>query len=411
MASDNQPSTTPPASSEQPTAARPPRRRWRQFSLRTLLVAMLLLCILFGLFAIRLQRARRQAAAVATIRAVGGEVFYDYEQRYEGRAPAVPSKVPKWLFAWLGPDFFHDVIEVAMDSGASPSTPADASRCWTAVSQLRNVEGIRANGAWINDETFEAVARQRRLRRLFLRKGNITGKQLKPLGVLKNLEVLALDYNPIGDDGARHLSEFPKLTTLGLNETEIGDEGVACIVRNRVIRSLYLSKTRVTDAAMVDVAKLPALKLITLGETQISDKGIEHLAVVPDLRSLELGDTLITGTGFGKFSPDSKLTHIMLNRCPVNDDGVKAMARLPRLEALSIRDSTTSVTMTSLGNVEWPETLREITLDGSGLTNEGLMRFASCPELFVVGMRGTQVTPDGVKQFQQAKPMVVILGP
>jgi len=49
-----------------------PRRSWRQFSLRTLLLLMLVLSVCFALFAFRLQRARRQAAAVATIRKLGG---------------------------------------------------------------------------------------------------------------------------------------------------------------------------------------------------------------------------------------------------------------------------------------------------------------------------------------------------
>jgi hypothetical protein len=108
---------------ESPSTAPKPRRRWWQFSLRTLMVAMLVLGVLFGLFAIRLERARRQAAAVATIRSVGGEVFYDYEKRLIARDHAVPSKVPKRLLDWVGPDFFHEVVEVALDSEAQPKSP------------------------------------------------------------------------------------------------------------------------------------------------------------------------------------------------------------------------------------------------------------------------------------------------
>jgi hypothetical protein len=58
--------------------ANKPRRSWRQFSLRTLLLAMLVLSVCFALFAWRLQRARRQAAAVATIRKLGGTADYDF---------------------------------------------------------------------------------------------------------------------------------------------------------------------------------------------------------------------------------------------------------------------------------------------------------------------------------------------
>jgi hypothetical protein len=386
-------------------------RRWRQFSLRTLLLAMLVLGILFGLFAIRLQRARRQAAAVATIRALGGEVFYDFEGRYSGKDPGRPSPISKSLLAWVGPDFFHEVIEVELRSENVPRASQDVDRCWDAISQLNKVEGIQVYGDWINETSTEAIGRHQRLRRLFIRSAGLSDHELAPLVRLTNLETLALDQNPISDIGATHLSGFPKLITLGLNETHFGDEGVARVVANRKIERLYLSKTHVTDAAMVEVAKLSSLKRLTLSQTRISDRGIEHLAILSQLRSLELGDTQVSGTAFGKFLPDNQLTDIALSRSPVNDDGVKATAQLRRLESLSISDSTASVTMASLGKVEWPQALRDISLGGSGLTDEGLMRFVSCPKLFVVGVQGTQVTPDGVKQFRQAKPQVMVMGP
>ena len=410
MASDNQPSTTPPASSEQPTAARPPRRRRRQFSLRTLLLAMLVLGVLFGLSAIRLQRARRQAAAVATIRALGGEVYYDFEGRYSGEHPGLASPTPEFLLARLGPDFFHEVVEVLLPDENVPTAPNDLERCWGAISQLKQLQGIQVYGDWISDTAMAEISRHQRLRHLFIRGAGLRDHELKPLSRLKSLEMLALDNNPIGDVGASYLFDFPKLKSIGLSETQVGDQGIANIVTIQGIESLYLSKTRVTDAGMFDIAKLLSLKIVTLGETQITDAGIERLAALTQLRSLELERTWVTGTGFRKFSPDSQITRIMLSQCPVDDAGVKTIARFRRLKHFSIRESTASVTMASLGAVEWPETLCEIALDESGLTNEGLMRLADCPDLLVVSVRQTQVTPEGIKQFQQAKPTAFVLG-
>ena len=52
-----------------------PRRRWFQFSLRTLFVLLTVLCVWL---AVTVERVRKQREAVAAIEAVGGSVFYEY---------------------------------------------------------------------------------------------------------------------------------------------------------------------------------------------------------------------------------------------------------------------------------------------------------------------------------------------
>ena len=64
-----------------------PRRRWFQFSLRTLMVLVTVLCVWLGLVS---ERARKQREAVAAIEALGGWVWYDYQN--SGQEP--PG--PKW---------------------------------------------------------------------------------------------------------------------------------------------------------------------------------------------------------------------------------------------------------------------------------------------------------------------------
>ena len=56
-----------------------PKRRWYQFSLKTLLVVMTLLCLgPGGYVAYEQEKARRQKAAVEAIEKLGGNVKYDW---------------------------------------------------------------------------------------------------------------------------------------------------------------------------------------------------------------------------------------------------------------------------------------------------------------------------------------------
>ena len=91
-----------------------PRRRWLQFSLRTLLVFILGLSVAC---AWKFEKVRRQREVVAWVLNSGGRVMYDYEHAESGfgivRNPQPPS--PKWLIELVGIDFFADVVFVSLD--------------------------------------------------------------------------------------------------------------------------------------------------------------------------------------------------------------------------------------------------------------------------------------------------------
>ena len=365
------------------------RRHWWQFSLRTLLVAMLVLGVLFGLFAIRLERARRQAAAVATIRALGGDVYYDFEAQFDAKPGVVHrSLVPRWLLARLGYDFFHDVGQVNIAAGEWPRPPEDVKRFWSAVSELPRLEGLFAWRSWADRNAPRAMRNHLRLRRLILEEAGLTGSDLEPLRNFRNLEIVALDGNPIGDDGAEYLADFPRLTRLSLNQTQIGDEALVRIAGNKALQHLNLHGTRVSDV------------------------GIAHLARLRELNWLEISETKVTGAGFQHFAADSQLKKLAMRGCPVTDDGALAIGGLSRLQGLSLGGpNPTDVTMVSLGQIEWPGALEDVRLPGSGLTDEGLMRFLDCPKLRQIDIRHTQVTLKGAVRFRAARPTVNVVGP
>ena len=85
------------------TTKPPQRRRWFQFRLRTLLIAILVLSLPLSWFGARLQKARRQREAVEAIERLGGRVMYDWETSFQ--RPNGPS----WLRPLLGSDFFDKV--------------------------------------------------------------------------------------------------------------------------------------------------------------------------------------------------------------------------------------------------------------------------------------------------------------
>ena len=413
--------------------ARPNKRRsrWQQFSLRTLLLAMLVLSVCFALFAFRLQRARRQATAVATIRKLGGSITYDYQrdaQKSRGRVKA-ESPMPVWLVTGLRADFCHEGVESRM-LDQQPKSDDEVRAYWSAIGQLRQLELFQATGKWVDGTmATEAVGKHRRLKNLYLTAGNLRGGDLAPLAALSDLEILSLDQNPIGDDGAEFFGNFPRLECILLNQTDIGDETAGKLTANKEIRSVQIDDTQITDAGIAKLATLPNLKGLKLGRTAITDDGLRHvaklrelvtltlpgtkvsdagvaqLAPLVNLRHLELAQTQVTGSAFESLQSLTKLETLMLDDTKLTNEGAMRSLQFPRLKNIMVRDAP--LTMDSLGRIKWPKTLEVINLGGTGLTDDGLMRLAGCPKLrFVIS--GTKVTPEGIKRFQQALPGVQI---
>ena len=87
-----------------PSANPKPRHRWLQFSLRTLLLSVLVAGFGLGWLASELKQASVQRQAVLALRRLGGQVVYDRQQD--------PAPVPEWLRERLGDDMFGNVTEV-----------------------------------------------------------------------------------------------------------------------------------------------------------------------------------------------------------------------------------------------------------------------------------------------------------
>jgi len=86
-----------------PTTTAKPRHRWRQFSLRTMLV--LATCVALSWLGLKVRQAGEQRKAVEAIHRLGGTVFYDYLHDWIAPVPPpifTPTDQPtRPRFVWL----------------------------------------------------------------------------------------------------------------------------------------------------------------------------------------------------------------------------------------------------------------------------------------------------------------------
>lgn len=176
------------------------KRRWCQFSLRTLLVAMFVSCATFGFWVqFMRQQARenreRVAAdkdAVAAIEELGGEVVSEYQE--------LRSQT------WLEKEF---------------EDPGDAD---DPVGVLKVTAALLCTE--LNATTAEHLKRLTHLEFLVLIGPQITNASLEHLKELTHLQYLSLSGTRISDAGLEHLKALTQLERLRLLATNVTDAGV-----------------------------------------------------------------------------------------------------------------------------------------------------------------------------------------
>jgi hypothetical protein len=97
------------------------KRRWLQFSTRALLAVVTVAGVTLGVIG---QRAERQRKAVAAIKALGGDVVYEFEDTFPAYNPETDEFVhelpaPAWMMKRFGWDWFADVTVVGLRSACA----------------------------------------------------------------------------------------------------------------------------------------------------------------------------------------------------------------------------------------------------------------------------------------------------
>ena len=195
------------------------RRRWFQFSLRTLLVLFLLACIGMGWIGVKIQQARRGREAAAAIERLGGKVFWSNADSPE------ESGGWAWLRKLLGDDLLVHPDDVVIHSRAQVITDAG----------------------------------------------------LEHLNALTQLETLYVDSDQITDAGLQHLKGLTHLRDLMLVNTQVSNSGLEHLKGLTQLQGLSLDSTQVTDAGLEHLKGLTRLKELILQGTQVSDNGVREL--------------------------------------------------------------------------------------------------------------------------------------
>ena len=203
----------------EPIEAEPPKRkrRWYQFSLRSLLIFIAVVAAGCAWLTGKVKRKRWERAAVEALRKKGAMVTYDYNRVRNGTPPG-----PAWMRRLLGDNYFSEVEWVCMD-------------------------------------------------------GKVDDNDLKGVAQFPQLKSLTMMGRGFTDAGLVNLEELRELGQLNLSQTAITNDGLEHIKGLTQLTELWLYGTKVTDTGLVRLRGLTKLKYLSLAFTNVSDGGVDEL--------------------------------------------------------------------------------------------------------------------------------------
>ncbi len=249
------------------------RRRF-QFSIRSLLVLVVVVALPCSWMAVEMQRAKKQAEACTEI----SDSSYDYDDEGEPLGPG-------WLRDLLGDDFFNKVVEAELDDN-------------TQLERLKDLPELRKLNLGfdnLTDAALETVTLPTQLEELKLDGSQVTDAGMEKLKALPQLRVLSLSRTRVTDAAMeRVVSALPRLECLDLDETRVTDAGLKRLKHLPQIKSLGIAKTEVTDAGLEELKSLPQLQELSLSSSLLKDSGIRILHALPQLQEMSVVDGILT---------------------------------------------------------------------------------------------------------------------
>jgi Leucine Rich Repeat (LRR) protein len=366
--------TTVAPSSTKPPAAKH-RRRWLQFSLRSLTIFMVACSVLFGAFGWRLQRARSQARAVATLRSMGAEVGYEYCLRldekgaYEFKKGSYDSPVPGFLRKLLGDDFFHDASVVLRPWANSQ---VELNTAWNAIGELPHLkilEMVAREGD--HRPGLANLGKTPELQAILIRTGTADARSLAVLQKLTQLRQIHVLLTEFDDALLEEISGLPHLRELSIHTPHITAAGTAAISKHKNLEVLVLRPGRLDNRSLQPLSQLSALRRLVIEEGKFDDEGLKALAGLKNLEWLEIAKAPVGDEGMKSLLGMRNLRHLNLNGTQISSAGLRTLTSLAQLEELNLQG--THIDDGGLPSVEQFPNLRELILCRTSLTDEGLL--------------------------------------
>lgn len=353
-----------------------------QFSLRTMLIAMALIAAPLALIAHDFHTASRRLEAIRQLEAEGHYVLTHNHTTWDN---AFSWRFLLWMKISNHPGF-HSVKEIELNYNAN-------LQAYSLVVQFPEAEELIVRAERLEKASADRIGRSLRLKKLRLRCSMEAGALQALVDTVNRLEELevhnAPDLNECDFSG-----KLPRLRSLHIySSTYTGAnlrtlmccetlEEISIVVPGRLVNDAFEGIDRFSELNTVtifgahlsnsmlrDLAKLRGLQTLSFSNCTFPDDWPEQPFDWPELHWLNLSHSNVTDSHLQSFQNCLALRVVEVVGCPLGDESVEVLTRLPNLTALYL--SETQVTKEGVLPLLSCRKLEQLWLSKS-LANEGL---------------------------------------
>ena len=371
------------------SAAPPPKLRWYQYRLRSLLILMTLVAVFFSWFGNRLRIAHSQQAAVEKLHQNNAMVMYDDQKKW-----------PAWLEKLLGKDFCYRVKSIIIMNPEKDQ--------FKELEHILNYRVLSIGEGKVTAEDFEHIKANTALQKLLLE----ADFPLDKIRQIKSLDGISLSGKNLTDETLESLDGLDNLQSLDIHSDAITDRGLAKIKNLLNLKGFVLNSKSVTGGGLAFFKSAKNLKAVDFFDTPVTDEMMEFLRDCKDLECLVVQRAgSITDKGMSCLQDHAKLEQVCIYQpsVPITGKGLSSFANCESLVLLSI-GSNAAIEDEDLKSLRSCKQMKYLSLINSKITEKGLKHLADMKELISLGLPGSDFNDEGIDQLNQIAAKEICIG-
>ena len=277
------------------------------------------------------------------------------------------------------------------------------------LGKLEYLDVLSLEGVPITGSGLSSIPKPELLRNLSLARTALNDKTLNVLKRFKNIQYLSIEHTYCSATAFYMLGLFPDLEEVDVNKKLDPHGWFYTLIRQPSLKrlpgtdlvKLDLHSWKITDESLISLTRQLPTRTLTISGNELTDKCLVALKQMPELKELFAENCKLSGEGFGSRNPQTqKLEKLVLDENPLTNTGLSEIATLKQLRFLSLRRCIAFKTTDNFRAFE-NMNLTYLNLSANPITADDIKALIKLPNLQALKLDDMPIRPELFDELSQ----------